>query len=90
MWWEDDGRTDLSNLTLLCSHHHHLVHDHGWALERLDAGGLVFTGPDGHSLIRPPPEAPWPMRPPPPRIDPIDRTAIRQRLRALSAGRRTA
>ena len=75
IWWEDDGRTDLDNLTLLCSHHHHQVHDRGWTLERLDDGGLRFTAPDGRVLTRPPP-----------RIDPIDRAAIQQRVRALTAG----
>jgi hypothetical protein len=83
IWWEPDGQTDIDNLTLLCSHHHHLVHDHGWALERLDDGGLAFTGPDGRVLTRPPPEPPWPMRPPPPKIDATDRAAIRQRVRDL-------
>ena len=84
VWWEAGGRTDLSNLTLLCSHHHHLVHDHRWTLERLDDGGLQFTAPDGRVLTRPPPEPPWPMRPPPPRIDPTDVAAIRRRVHALT------
>ena len=74
----------MANLTLLCSHHHHLVHDHRWALERLDDGGLAFTGPDGRILTRPPPQPPWPMRPPPPKIDPTDRAAILERVRALT------
>jgi len=85
IWWEHDGRTDLANLTLLCSHHHHRIHDAGWNLERLDSGGLTFTGPDGRKLQRPPPSPPWPMPPPRPRIDPLDRTAIRARVRALTA-----
>ena len=85
IWWEDDGNTDLANLTLLCSHHHHQVHDRGWTIERLDGGGLRFTGPDGRTLHRPPPPPPWPMPPPPPRIDPTDAAAIRRRLRDLIA-----
>lgn len=28
--WEHGGPTDLDNLTLLCHHHHKLVHDFGW------------------------------------------------------------
>jgi hypothetical protein len=84
IWWEHGGLTDIWNLTLLCSHHHHLVHDHGWSIERLDDGGLRFTGPDGRVLTRPPPPGPWPMPPPPPKIDPIDRAAIRDRVRALT------
>ncbi|MFK4730550.1 DUF222 domain-containing protein [Agromyces mediolanus] len=32
-WWHrDDGRTDLDNGILLCSHHHHRVHDDGWRI----------------------------------------------------------
>lgn len=32
------GPTELSNLALLCWHHHHLVHEGGWRIER-EAGG---------------------------------------------------
>ncbi|MDQ6840326.1 MAG: HNH endonuclease [Actinomycetota bacterium] len=84
VWWEHQGRTDLSNLTLLCSHHHHRIHDAGWHLQRVDDGGLLFTGPDGRTLQRPPPSPPWPMPPPRPRIDPLDRAAIRARVRTLT------
>ncbi len=28
--WADHGPTDLDNLLLLCSYHHHLVHEGGW------------------------------------------------------------
>jgi len=87
IWWEHDGRTDLGNMTLLCNHHHHLIHGGGWHVERLDDGGLRFTGPDGRVLNRPPPLPPWPMKPPPSPIDPLDRAAIRARLAALTASR---
>lgn len=32
--WQPPGRgpTDIDNLVLVCSHHHHLVHDHRWVL----------------------------------------------------------
>jgi hypothetical protein len=30
-WWtRDDGTTDLDNGILLCSHHHHRIHNDGW------------------------------------------------------------
>ena len=84
VFWGNGGLTDADQMTLLCNHHHHRIHDGGWKLKRLGNGGLEFTGPDGRILHRPPPLPPWPMRPPPPTIDPLDRAAIRQRLRALT------
>jgi len=36
-WWQAHaGPTDLSNGVLLCSKHHHAIHDHGWAVEVRD------------------------------------------------------
>ncbi|NEN04540.1 DUF222 domain-containing protein [Diaminobutyricibacter tongyongensis] len=36
-WWErDTGPTDLKNGILLCSHHHHRVHDDGWDIQVRD------------------------------------------------------
>ncbi|MBI2170330.1 MAG: DUF222 domain-containing protein, partial [Actinobacteria bacterium] len=33
MWhWEDGGPTDLGNLVLLCSYHHHFLHEGGWKI----------------------------------------------------------
>ncbi|CAA9257342.1 MAG: hypothetical protein AVDCRST_MAG76-2633 [uncultured Acidimicrobiales bacterium] len=84
VWWQNGGRTDLENLTLLCSHHHHRIHDSGWHLERLDDGTLRFTGPGGRTLTRPPPPPPTPLRPSPV-SSPLDCAAIRQRARALAA-----
>ena len=85
-WWQNGGGTDLDNVTLLCSHHHHhLVDDDGWHLDRLDDGSLHIAGPDGRTHTRPPPQAPRPLPPPPPAISPLDRAAIRKRLRALTA-----
>ncbi|WP_217423994.1 HNH endonuclease signature motif containing protein [Agromyces sp. Marseille-P2726] len=44
-WWtRDRGPTDLENGILLCSHHHHRVHDDGW----------VITIRDGRSWFIPP------------------------------------
>ncbi|RXZ68782.1 HNH endonuclease signature motif containing protein [Agromyces albus] len=32
-WWKrDSGPTDLANGIMLCSHHHHRVHDDGWRI----------------------------------------------------------
>ena len=33
-WWDrDTGPTDLDNGILLCTHHHHRVHDDGWLIQ---------------------------------------------------------
>ena len=84
VWWEHGGLTHIDNMTLLCNHHHHQVHDRGWVLERTGDGGLQLTAPDGRTLIRPPPP---PLRPLPPKpvTDPLDVAAIRARARALAA-----
>jgi hypothetical protein len=52
VWWEHGGPTDLDNLCLLCSHHHHLCHEGGFRLER-DDGDLVFYRPDGTRVEAP-------------------------------------
>ena len=56
--WNWYGPTDLDNLTLLCSRHHHLVHEGRWRLERdPTTWNLTFTSPDGVQHERPPPFA---------------------------------
>jgi hypothetical protein len=34
--WECGGATDIDNLVLLCSRHHHAVHEGGWTVSRTD------------------------------------------------------
>jgi hypothetical protein len=48
----DCGLTDLLNLVLLCSHHHHLVHEGGFTVQMVD-GHLEFRRPDGTRINRP-------------------------------------
>lgn len=43
--WARGGPTCLSNLVLLCAHHHRVVHHHGWS---------VHIGPDGMPVFTPP------------------------------------
>ncbi len=40
--WHAGGPTDLANAVLLCSHHHHRVHDTGYRTDRLPNGDLRF------------------------------------------------
>jgi hypothetical protein len=44
VWWTRGGRTELSNLALVCGRHHRMVHEDGWALARKD-GRWVTTPP---------------------------------------------
>ena len=48
--WIHGGATDQQNLTLLCSHHHHLVHEGGYGAARDPAGRLHFTRPNGSEI----------------------------------------
>ncbi|WP_166137590.1 HNH endonuclease signature motif containing protein [Nocardioides ochotonae] len=41
--WSEGGKTDLENGLLLCSHHHHLVHDDRYLHERMPNGDLRFA-----------------------------------------------
>ena len=40
--WSTGGRTDLDNGVLLCSHHHHRIHDTTYRNDRLPNGDLRF------------------------------------------------
>ncbi len=50
--WDDGGQTNLDNLTLICSRHHHAVHEGGWTITPnpgIDPGcqtWLTFEPPD--------------------------------------------
>jgi hypothetical protein len=46
-WWAGGGRTNLANLTLVCSFHHKLVHEYGWRITRTRSGVLRWFRPDG-------------------------------------------
>jgi hypothetical protein len=50
VWWERGGRTDLDNLVLLCSYHHHLCHEGGWRIARQSDGALRFLPPSAASV----------------------------------------
>jgi len=50
--WARGGATNLENLVHLCRHHHGLVHEGGFAVERTSPGELVFRRPDGRTITR--------------------------------------
>ncbi|HEY3485356.1 MAG TPA: DUF222 domain-containing protein, partial [Ilumatobacteraceae bacterium] len=45
--WLNLGPTDLVNLTPVCSHHHHLVHEGGWFLTMTTDRVITLRSPDG-------------------------------------------
>lgn len=52
-WWQHGGPTSIHNLTLLCPHHHALIHQRGFTVTR-GPTGLVFHRPDGTPITPPP------------------------------------
>ena len=58
--WIDGGETAIWNLVLVCSHHHHLLHEGGWNLQRRPDGGLDWCRPKRKGVMerRPPPITP--------------------------------
>ncbi len=48
--WSAGGETSLDNLMLLCSQHHKLVHEGGFAIERDYQNRWFFRRPDGRAV----------------------------------------
>jgi Domain of unknown function (DUF222) len=48
--WAHGGETKLSNLLLLCRHHHRLVHEGGFGVSQTPDGGATFSRPDGRTI----------------------------------------
>ena len=44
-WARHGGPTDIDNLVLVCSHHHHLIHDRGWRVARAADGSYSLEPP---------------------------------------------
>ena len=44
--WAQGGKTDLSNMILLCQHHHWTVHEGGWRLSLAADGRLIAIPPE--------------------------------------------
>ncbi|MGH9112593.1 MAG: HNH endonuclease signature motif containing protein, partial [Acidimicrobiales bacterium] len=59
--WEQGGATQPSNLVLVCSRHHHLLHRPGWHAKLLPDATLEVTDPHGRVRSTSPPSG----RPPP-------------------------
>jgi Domain of unknown function (DUF222)/HNH endonuclease len=52
--WAHGGESSLENLVLLCRHHHRLVHEGGFSMERDRLGRRIFMRPDGLKLEQSP------------------------------------
>ena len=48
--WADGGETSIENTMLLCSAHHRLVHEGGYAIRKDQAGRWYFRRPDGRAI----------------------------------------
>jgi uncharacterized protein DUF222/HNH endonuclease len=48
--WTHGGHTKLSNLLLLCRHHHRLIHEGGYRVEHRSGGRAIFRRPDGAAI----------------------------------------
>ena len=53
--WLHGGETSLDNLVMLCTFHHHLVHEGGWTVTAGADSVFVFHSPVGTLLAREPP-----------------------------------
>lgn len=56
--WIHGGRTDLDNLALLCTAHHHLLHEGSFTARRRRDGTLTFADSRGHEIHALPSRAP--------------------------------
>ncbi len=80
-WEADGGPTDLSNLALLCTHHHGLIHSLVWSMSGDANVELRFVGPTGHVMTTRPSRL-WAQV-----SDPKVLAERRQELRRAKAGR---
>ena len=46
-WWEKLGTSDLGNMAPVCTRHHHLVHEGGWAMSIDARRNVTVYRPDG-------------------------------------------
>jgi hypothetical protein len=53
--WLHGGSTCLDNLVMLCTFHHHLVHEGGWRITAVADGAFRFHSPAGIPLATVPP-----------------------------------
>ncbi len=47
IWWRNGGRTNLTNLLPICTHHHTKIHDADWIVSLGPNRELTVRFPDG-------------------------------------------
>jgi 5-methylcytosine-specific restriction endonuclease McrA len=52
--WGTGGETSSQNIAALCARHHNAKHDAGWQVKHRSDGSHEWSGPTGHTYIRPP------------------------------------
>jgi hypothetical protein len=57
VWVTHGGATEPANLVLVCSRHHHVLHQPGWHAKLLPDGVLEVTDPNGMVRATSPPRA---------------------------------
>lgn len=57
VWVTQNGPTDLANLVLVCSRHHHLLHQPGWSAKLRPDATFEVTDPEGIVRSTSPPRA---------------------------------
>jgi hypothetical protein len=60
-WFSAGGATRIDNLVMLCSRHHHRLHQPGWDAKLTPDGAFRVTHPDGTTRTTHPPGALTPM-----------------------------
>jgi hypothetical protein len=50
--WINGGETTPDDMTLLCTHHHRMLHEGGFSVVKADDGALRFVTADGRSIPR--------------------------------------
>jgi hypothetical protein len=50
--WIDGGETNPDNMTLLCTHHHRLLHEGGFRIMKQADDSLRFVTTDGRAIPR--------------------------------------
>jgi len=56
--WLHGGKTSRENLVMLCTFHHHMVHEGGWKITAVADGVFVFRSPAGKLITANPMQGP--------------------------------